>query len=112
MNPQIANSKSKDIRYLEERVQYLEELNRFTLDALEMAGSLGDFQANINQLHEPAVILREARSRVERLIKFQAAAFFLVDEDENDWGRGYKQNCCMFSSIVIVLGYIVFISVI
>lgn len=75
----------KHIHYLEKRVQYLEEVNRFTLDALEMAASLGDFQPSINKLQDSSVILDETRSRVERLIQFQAIAFFLVDEDNNDF---------------------------
>ena len=72
-------------RYLEERIQYLEEINRFVLDALEMAASLGDFQTSINKLQEPSVILNETRIRIERLIQFQVIAFFLVDETDNDF---------------------------
>ena len=72
-------------RYLEERIQYLEEINRFVLDALEMAASLGDFQTSINKLQEPSVILHETRSRIQRLIQFQALAFFFVDETDNDF---------------------------
>ena len=73
------------IRYLEERIQYLEEINCFVLDALEMAASLGDFPTSINKLQEPSVILHETRSRIQRLIQFQALAFFLVDETDNDF---------------------------
>ena len=40
----------KYVQYLEQRLQHLEELNRFTPDALEMAASLGDFQSSINKL--------------------------------------------------------------
>ncbi len=75
----------KHVQYLEERVQYLEELNRFTLDTLEMAASLGDFQTSINKLQEPSLILSETRSRIQRLIQFQALAFFLVDEADSDF---------------------------
>ena len=75
----------KHVQYLEERLQYLEELNRFTLDTLEMAASLGDFQTSINKLQEPSLILNETRSRIQRLIQFQALAFYLVDEADNDF---------------------------
>ena len=71
--------------YLEERIQYLEEVNRFTLDILEMAASLGDFQPSINKLQEPSVILDETRSRVQRLIPFQALAFYLIDDADNSF---------------------------
>ena len=73
------------IKYLEERIEYLEELNRFTLDTLEMAASLGDFQTSINKLQEPSLILDETRSRVQRLIPFQTLAFFLVDEADHEF---------------------------
>jgi len=73
------------IKYLEERIEYLEELNRFTLDTLEMAASLGDFQTSINKLQEPSLILDETRSRVQRLIPFQTLAFLLVDEADHEF---------------------------
>ncbi len=73
------------IKYLEERIEYLEELNRFTLDTLEMAASLGDFQTSINKLQEPSLILDETRSRVQRLIPFQTLAFLLVDEVDHEF---------------------------
>ncbi len=75
----------KHARYLEERIRYLEEVNRFTLDALEMAASLGDFQPNISKLEDVPVILKETRSRINRLMRLLAVAFFLTDEDTNDF---------------------------
>jgi len=77
-------------KYLDDRIQYLEESNRFTLDALEMAASLGDFQASINKLDEPSLILEETRSRILRLIPFQAIAFYLIEETDNDF---YPASC-------------------
>jgi PAS domain S-box-containing protein len=83
----MANKPQKKIntKYLEERIQYLEEVNRFTLDVLEMAASLGDFQPSINKLQEPSVILEETRSRVQRLIPFQTLAFYLIDDTDNSF---------------------------
>jgi PAS domain S-box-containing protein len=77
--------KKVNTKYLEERIQYLEEVNRFTLDVLEMAASLGDFQPSINKLQEPSVILEETRSRVQRLIPFQTLAFYLIDDTDNSF---------------------------
>ena len=70
---------------LEARIDYLEEVHRFTVDALEMAASLGDFQSSINRLWEPSAILRESGARVRRLIPFEATAFYLVDEASSDF---------------------------
>jgi predicted RNA-binding protein with RPS1 domain len=75
---------------LEGRVKSLEEQARFTLDILEMASTLGDFQTSINKLHEPSEILRETLGRVESLIHFKATAFLLVDEVTND----FVMNVC------------------
>jgi PAS domain S-box-containing protein len=83
----MANKPRKKVntKYLEERIQYLEEVNRFTLDVLEMAASLGDFQPSINKLQEPSVILEETGSRVQRLIPFQTLAFYLIDDTDNSF---------------------------
>jgi len=83
----MSNKRQKEnqTQYLEERIQYLEEVNRSTLDTLEMAAYLGDFQTSITKLQEPSVILHETRSRIQRLIQFQAIAFFLVDETDNEF---------------------------
>jgi signal transduction histidine kinase/CheY-like chemotaxis protein len=82
---------------LEQRNQYLEEVNRHTLDALEMAGALGDFQTSIRNLHDTSAILREARARIQRLIPFAVLAFYLVNEVDSEFvlsdckPEGYRQ---------------------
>jgi len=75
----------KSLEYLIKRNQYLEEVSRFTQDAIEMAASLGDFQTSINKLQDPSVILNETRSRIARLIQLKAVAFYLVNENDNDF---------------------------
>lgn len=79
MNP------SKTRKELEARIEYLEEINRFTVDALEMAASLGDFQVSINKLQEPTAILKETDLRVKRLLPLQAVAFYLIDENTSNF---------------------------
>jgi len=75
----------QSVRFYQERINYLEELNRFTLDALEMAASLGDFQPNITRMEDISIILEETGARILRLIQFQAIAFFMVEADSNDF---------------------------
>ncbi len=70
---------------LNQRIQYLEEVNRLTSDALETAASLGDFQKSIISLENQDDILKETRSRVLKLIPFQISAFFLVDESTSEF---------------------------
>src|SRR5512139_467137 len=76
---------------LESRLEYLEEVNRFTIDALEMAASLGDFQSSLQKLDEPHAILKEMGSRIKRLIPFDVIAFYLVDEVTSDFYLGAAQ---------------------
>ena len=74
-----------DNQTLNQRIQYLEEVNRLTSDALVTAASLGDFQKSIISLENQDGILAETRSRVLRLIPFEISAFFLVDESTSEF---------------------------
>ena len=79
-------NKSQESRdSLEARILQLEEQTRFTLDVLEMAAMLGDFQPSINQLHEPRRILEITEERVRGLIRFLGAGFYLVNEGTSDF---------------------------
>lgn len=71
--------------YLQERVNHLENVERFTVDALELAASLGDFQNSINRLRDTSIILEETGRRVRGLISLTAATFYLVNEADNDF---------------------------
>lgn len=80
------NLRKKDkIEYLENRVRYLEEVERFILDILEIASSLGDFQTSINKLRNTSVILDETRIKIQGLIPFETIVFLQVDEDSRDF---------------------------
>jgi two-component system, cell cycle sensor histidine kinase and response regulator CckA len=69
----------------EARVAYLEEENRFTIDALEMAAAFGDFQSSLLRRREPLAIIKETESRARKLIPFETAAFYLVNEANGDF---------------------------
>ena len=71
-------------QHLLARIEHLEENSRFIQEALEMALSLGDFQENINENHDPLSIFQEAEGRINRLISFDICAFYLVNEDNFD----------------------------
>lgn len=73
------------VRQLEDRIEYLEEQKRFTLDLLEAASSLGDFQVAIGRLQDPSVILQETAERIERLLPMRVQSFYLVDERDADF---------------------------
>lgn len=74
----------------EARIHYLEQVNRLTLDALEQAARLGDFQTSINQMESTTAILDKTRTRIRGLIPFQSVAFYLVNEDDSEF---YLADC-------------------
>ncbi|HEY3276412.1 MAG TPA: response regulator [Syntrophorhabdaceae bacterium] len=75
---------------LKTRLDYLEEVQRFTVDALEMAAYLGDFQSNISTRQDPSIILTETGVRVRSLIPFRTIGFYLVNEANSDF---YLADC-------------------
>lgn len=85
MNLRDKDAKSPLIGYLEERISYLEEVNRYVLDALDTAATLGDFQAQINKQRGPEMLLMETRDRVNAIMPFEATVFFLIDGDTNEF---------------------------
>jgi len=70
---------------LGERIRHLEEINRWTLDALDMAVSFGDLHNSSPPDQEPASIFRATRAHLERLISFRLLALFMVDETSSDF---------------------------
>lgn len=80
-----SKKKNTDISDLESRITYLEEINRLTMDALDQAVRLGDFQTSINKLHSPTLLLEETRNRILTLIPFESLAFYLVDESNSEF---------------------------
>ncbi len=72
-----------------ERLAYLEEAYRHTLESLEMAASLG-IPEGVKPLGTEKQILDETASRLKKLLKFKAMAFFLVREPGGDF---YLARC-------------------
>ncbi|MEW5976631.1 MAG: response regulator [Acidobacteriota bacterium] len=70
---------------LESRVKYLEEVNRWVLDSLDMVVSLGDFQGGFDSDLDPAQVLIATRSHLKRLMAFRAMGFMLVKEPDLDF---------------------------
>jgi hypothetical protein len=82
MNHTVDNSASA----LEARVKYLEEVNRWILDSLDMVASLGELQSSLIYEHDAATILATAaRSHLKRLMPFRAMAFLMVEDSGSDF---------------------------
>ncbi len=70
---------------VEERIQHLEKVNRWTMDALDQVVSLGEFQIRLKPDEDPSTIFSHTRERLKRLIPFETLAFFLVNESDFDF---------------------------
>jgi signal transduction histidine kinase len=66
------------------RIDYNEKSKRFIQNAIEVALSLGDFQKEIHNKCTPATVALKALERIGRLIRFDASAIYLVDEETSD----------------------------
>ncbi|MBM4349461.1 MAG: response regulator [Deltaproteobacteria bacterium] len=76
----VALEEVSNLQELKTRVDHLEGVNQWMLDALELMVSFGEFQNSIDPVQEPAKILNTARLHLKRLIQFRILAFLLVDE--------------------------------
>lgn len=75
------NSKSKE----QVRIEFLERQSRLSLFGLDILASLGELQHSAHLTRDPQRILNVALKHVKRLVDFQVAAFYLVDEESSDF---------------------------
>ncbi|MBI4805917.1 MAG: diguanylate cyclase [Desulfovibrio sp.] len=68
---------------IKERLAFLEEAYRHTLDSLEMAATLG-IPEGVKPLATVTQVLSETTHRLKKLLKFRALAFFLLREPSGD----------------------------
>ncbi len=74
-------SKNKD----QVRIEVLERQSRLSLFGLDILASLGELQHSAHLTRDPLRILNVALKHVKRLVDFQVAAFYLVDEESSDF---------------------------
>ncbi|MBT6718412.1 MAG: hypothetical protein HOB18_12350 [Nitrospina sp.] len=67
------------------RIEFLEKQARLSLFGLDILASLGELQNSSHLGREPQRILKVALNHVQRLIDFEVVAFYLVDEESNDF---------------------------
>lgn len=77
---------SASVSKLEERIKYLEEVNRSTLKALDLALYFGDCQNRLSLAElDHSVIFHSAFSYLQRIIPFRALAIYLVDDGDAEF---------------------------
>lgn len=74
-------SKSKD----QVRIEFLERQSRLSLFGLDILASLGELQHSAHLTRDPLRILKVALKHVKRIVDFQVAAFYLVDEESSEF---------------------------
>ncbi|HEC18787.1 MAG TPA: response regulator [Gammaproteobacteria bacterium] len=74
-----------DPQSIESRLQQLEELREWFVNALEIGASLGDFQGTLDQHVDPATIMACARNRLVQLLQFEASVFMVVDDETQEF---------------------------
>ena len=83
---------------LSERVKYLEEVNRFTLEALEQASMFLDFniydRLSGDSDGDTTLLLSDTDKRIRQLIPFSRTLFSLVDEDDFDFDVAWRSEDC------------------
>ena len=67
------------------RIEFLERQSRLNLFGLDILASLGELQHSAHLTRDPQRILSVALKHVKRLVDFQVAAFYLVDEQNSDF---------------------------
>lgn len=78
------------IARLEAEVSFLREQRRHSIDALEMAASLGAFDMSADMSMNKENLLWETAQRLRTLIKFKAVSFYLVDESSNSFYQAFS----------------------
>jgi diguanylate cyclase (GGDEF)-like protein len=75
----------RDWQRLEQRVDYLEEINRWHLFGLDLLLSLREVHDTVREGRNPAVILNSTRDYLNRLLNWRAIAFFTVNEVNSEF---------------------------
>ncbi len=83
------SEKDEYVLRLEEEVRFLREQRRQSVDALEMAASLGMFDTVSDVAACTDNILQDTAQRLRTLITFKTVAFFLVDPGDNSFYQAY-----------------------
>jgi signal transduction histidine kinase len=76
--------KQPNLKKRESRVEHLEKKMRFIQNAIELSLSMGDYQEEINNNFSSRQIFEETGKRIDRLIKFETHAFYIIDQNNSD----------------------------
>ncbi len=74
-----------EMSYLHKRVEHLESINRWHLDALGTLTSMQEAYGDVSQLRDPLKIFESTRFYLKWLVDFDVTAFLTVNEDDSSF---------------------------
>ncbi|MBB5021505.1 ATP-binding protein [Desulfurispira natronophila] len=81
---------ANEISHLQERIEQLEEMNRWYAHSLGLLASMEDIHTNNREQKTAAQILRRGLEYIRQLFSFESIGFFLVDEESAE----FKLSMC------------------
>ncbi|MGM0419212.1 MAG: putative bifunctional diguanylate cyclase/phosphodiesterase [Thermodesulfobacteriota bacterium] len=81
--------------FLEERVKYLEKINQYSVEILDQALNLFDFNLKDrlnNNEYDIENFLADIEQRIRKIIPFKDISFFLVNEKNSDFHLAHKSK--------------------
>lgn len=80
-----ADNNNKELSYLRTRVEHLDTINRWHMDALGMLISMEEVHGDALQLRDPLKIFALTRLYLKRIIDFHVTAFLTVNEEDSSF---------------------------
>lgn len=75
---------STSLEAADNRAAYLERVNRASMEALRLVLEMGRQGTSLNRIDDPRVILQETQLKIDQIIAWEAASFFLMDEEDSN----------------------------
>lgn len=82
----IGGSGEEVVSRLRERIEHLEQVNRWHMQALDMLASMGDMHRDASRSRSPRYIYSVTRQHLARLLDFGVTAFVKLNEEDSSFG--------------------------
>ncbi|MDP1707842.1 MAG: bifunctional diguanylate cyclase/phosphodiesterase [Gammaproteobacteria bacterium] len=79
------SSRDEVVHHLQERIEHLEQVNRWHMQALDMLASMGDMHRDASRSRTPHYIYSVTRRHLARLIDFDVTAFVGLNEEDSSF---------------------------
>ncbi|MCW8826283.1 MAG: EAL domain-containing protein [Gammaproteobacteria bacterium] len=79
------NHDENELDFLRKRVEHLESVNRWHLNALSMLTSMEGVHGNAMQMRDPRIIFSTTRLYLQRIVDFDVMAFLAINEDDSSF---------------------------